>query len=186
MQNYPDEQLAALSQQGQSQALEFLVARHLKGVYFFCVGFLKDEAEAEDAAQEVFVKAWKNLGKFDRSRKFKPWLYAVAKNTCLDFLKKKRSLAFSDLGASAAQESFLSGLVDPLPLPEALLDSSFSSGELQAAISKVPGKQAEVLRLRHGNDMSFPEISARLDQPLNTVKSRYRRAISALRELLGQ
>ncbi len=186
MQNFSDEQLAGLARRGDKQALELLVVRHLKGIYFFCFGYLKDSPEAEDAAQEVFVKVWKNLVKFDENRKFKPWLYKVAKNTCLDFLKKKRVSAFSDLGSEDAQDSFLSRLADPLPSPEALLDSRLSSAGLLSAMNKISPGHAEVLRLRHNSDLSFSQISAVLGQPLNTVKSRYRRGVEALRKFLSQ
>lgn len=175
--HYPaDEQLAIAAAQGDSAALEQLVARHLAAVYRVCYGYLHDRSEAEDAAQETFVKVWRNLDRFDRQRSFKPWLFAVARNTCLDFLKKKRDLAFSDLDAA-----FGSSLEDSRPAPEAVAENVLLGQRLDKAVESLPAKYSNAIALRHKQDLSFREIAAATRQPLNTVKSHYRRALGKLK-----
>jgi len=84
MQELTDLQLIELSNKGDMGALETLISRYLKLVYFFVYSYLKNNANAEDVSQEIFVKLWKNLSKFDQSKEFRPWLYQIAKNSCLD------------------------------------------------------------------------------------------------------
>ncbi len=91
---------------GDEKSLEILIQRYLKPVYGFAYRYVGNVQEAEDIAQEVFVKVWKNLKKpalslskgFDPKKgNFKAWIFTIAKNTAFDFLKKKKSLQFSDL-----------------------------------------------------------------------------------------
>src|SRR5258708_18528094 len=83
------QQLVAEHIAGNKQAFEILVSRHLNGVYNFVYKYAHDLDQAEDITQESFVKAWKNLKKFNSKYKFKTWLFTIAKNTALDALKKK-------------------------------------------------------------------------------------------------
>lgn len=94
MQTYTDEQLIKNYLKGDDNSLEILIRRYLKPIYFFVYGYTKDEQKAEDIAQEVFVKIWKNLKKFDKNKNFKTWIFTIAKNTALDYLKKKKSCRF--------------------------------------------------------------------------------------------
>jgi len=186
MENLPDEQLVKLAAKADSLALEVLVARHLQGLYRFCFGYLKDRAEAEDAVQEIFVKVWRALGKFDQTKIFKPWLYGIAKHACLDSLKKKRIIAFSDWEDKNSEASLYQNFSDISKSPEQQLDSSLLSQKLSKAIGQLSPKYAQVVALRHGRDLNFREISAITGKPINTVKSRYHRAVGLLKGLFGR
>jgi len=88
-----DSQLVQKYLSGDEESLKLLIRNYLKPVFSFVYHFVNNPAEAEDIAQDVFVKMWKNLKKFDQQKKFKTWLFAIAKNTALDYLKKKKFLA---------------------------------------------------------------------------------------------
>ena len=183
--HYPaDEQLALAAAGGDQTALQQLVSRNLEAVYRVCYGYLHDRSEAEDAAQEVFVKVWRNLDRFDHRQNFKPWLFAIARNTCLDFLKKRRDLAFSDLDAAFGEAGFGPSLLDSRPLPEALVENLLLGQRLGKAVKSLPAKYADVVTLRHERDLSFQEIAIETGKPLNTVKSHYRRALGKLKARL--
>ena len=94
-QKLSDERLVALACKNNQVALEVLFSRYLKVIYNFIYRAVSDSFEAEDLTQEVFIKVWKNLSKFDQSKTFKPWLYKIAKNTYLDYYKTKQPSVFT-------------------------------------------------------------------------------------------
>ncbi|MBI5465766.1 MAG: RNA polymerase sigma factor [Candidatus Kerfeldbacteria bacterium] len=95
MNQYSDEQLVALAVRNNQAALATLVKRYLRLVYALAYRYVVDKDEAEDVTQEVFVKVWRHLGKFDTNKVFKPWLYQITKRACLF---KKRPLLQKDGG----------------------------------------------------------------------------------------
>lgn len=93
MQNYSDEQLIARYLKGDEESLEFLIKKYLQPIYNFVCRYVDNEGNAKDITQEIFVKVWKNLKKFDQKRNFKTWIFSIAKNASIDFLKKEKNLA---------------------------------------------------------------------------------------------
>lgn len=153
-----DEELAGEYLKGDERTLEILIQRYLKIIYNFAYKNVGDWAAAEDIAQETFVRAWKNLNKFDQKKKFRTWLFAIAKNASIDYLRKRKTLPIND---NIPAGNFLDSIADKL-------DANFIMGKL------LP-EQQELVRLKQ--DFSFKEISQKLNKPLNTVKSAYRRII---------
>jgi len=90
-----DEKLVQNYIEGQEKALEALVDRYLRPLYNFVFQLVRDENVTQDIVQEVFVKVWKNASSFDANKKFSTWIFAIAKNTAFDYLKKKKTLPFS-------------------------------------------------------------------------------------------
>jgi RNA polymerase sigma-70 factor (ECF subfamily) len=163
---------------GDEKSLEILIQRYLKPIYSFAYKYVGNSQEAEDITQEVFIKVWRNLKKFDKNKNFKPWIFSIAKNTAIDFFKKKKTIPFSQL-------STLETIIDSSPLPEELLERKNMLGTLAKVLNKLLPKYSKVLFLRHHNDLTFREISQWLNEPLNTVKSRHRRAVALLKKLLN-
>ena len=101
---------------GDEKSLEILIQRYLKPIYSFVYRNVGDQAFAEDITQEVFVKVWKNIKKFDQKRDFKPWIFQIAKNASIDYLRKKKSIPFSrfenERGENALIENMASEEVD--------------------------------------------------------------------------
>jgi RNA polymerase sigma-70 factor (ECF subfamily) len=192
MENYRDQELIYdYLKKGDEKSLEILIQRYLKSVFGFAYRYVGNSQEAEDITQEVFVKMWKNLKKFDKEKSFKAWIFTITKNTALDFLKKKKAMQFSDLSAQGGSalgrdgEEWENKFIDSSPLPEEFLRKKDIMGAFAKAVNKLLPKYRKVLLLRHNGDLTFREISERLNEPLNTVKSRHRRALITLKKLLS-
>jgi RNA polymerase sigma-70 factor (ECF subfamily) len=170
---------------GDGKSLEILIRRYLKPVYGFVYKYVGNMQEAEDITQDVFVKVWKNLKKFDRQRSFKAWIFTIAKNTAIDFLKKKKTLQFADFENERGENALVEKFIDPSPLPDELLERKGIREIFIKAAGKLFPKYRRVLLLRHEENMTFREIAESLGEPLNTVKSRHRRALIMLKKFLS-
>jgi len=152
--------------------------------------------DAEDVTQEVFVKVWRNLKKFDQQKSFKTWIFSIAKNASLDYLKKKKAIPFSEFsarggsafgGENVAGENMLAEtLADPAPLPQELLERAGIAQVLNKTMEKLSPKYRMVLFLRYNDHFTFREIAETLGESINTVKSRNRRALIKIRKLLSK
>ena len=179
-----DEDLVRAYIEGDESAFSSLLARHLPAVYSFLFRFVGDADEAQDIAQETFVKIWKNLKRYDVSRShFKTWAFNIARNAGIDSLRKKKHIPFSRYEKEDADYSLAETLPDNAPGQELLLEQELEKENLYALLAELPLPQREVLLLRHEEGLTFEEVSQAIDQPLNTVKSRHRRALMALRTL---
>lgn len=148
---------------------------------FFIV---KDESDAADITQETFLKAWQHFNEYYSTKSFKSWILKIAKNTALDFLKKKKEIPFSDFSADEADELFEETIADLEKNPEELLIERENADQLNMLLQKLPDSQRIVIVLHIHEDMSFYEISEILEESLNTVKSRFHRGMNRLRELV--
>lgn len=171
---------------GDQKAFEALMHLYLKPIYNFAYWYSGDAAGAEDIAQEVFVKVWRNLKKFDHTKSFKTWIFAIAKNTALDFLKKKKAVPFSAFDNKEGENIITETLADPAPLPPELFARKELAQMLERAIASLAPKYREVLLLRYQEHLAFREIADVLHEPLDTVKSRYRRACIMVKKIVEQ
>ena len=178
-----DRQLIKAYKQGDAKALDRLIENYLKPVYGTLLRYVKDPHEAEDLSQEVFVRVWKNLQSFDQTRPFHPWLFTITKNIALDFLKKKKAVALSAIADNEMQQWFLDSLIDPNPTPAQVAEEHERSKELETYLQKLSLKERTVVSLHHLKEWTFKEIAIHLREPLDTVKSRYRRAMISLKKL---
>lgn len=184
MQDLQDAELIALHFAGDEGAFDALVRRHLDAVYAFTMRFLGDARDAEDVAQEAFLRAWKHLKKFDGARNFRTWLFAIAKNAALDLLRKKKTLPFSGFDDEDGGNAVVDGLADPAPLAPELLDRAGIAATLASAMDRLPAAQRMVLWLHYNDHLTFREIGEALEAPLHTVKSRHYRGLIALKAIL--
>lgn len=179
-QSNPDADLVKAYLRGDDDALRFLYERHIPGVFNFISRLAPPELDAEDIVQDAFIKAWRSLNRFDQSRSFKTWLFTIAKNTLLDRVKAKKSIPFSFLDSADGESPSNIEPVDGQPLPDAalqLLESDKAASDLLDKLD--PGKRAVVV-MHVLEDLSFRQIGEVLGEPMDTVKTRYRRAIQAL------
>ena len=183
----PENKLVLLAKTGNDQALGLLIRRYLSAVNGLCLSYLKNADEAEDAVQETFVKVWRNLKKIDPQKNFRAWTMEIAKNTCIDILKKKRAVPLSAFENEADGTNWLSeSLTSHSPSPSELAEQSMLGRVLNAATAKLSPAYQKVLALYYGNGLNFREISETLNEPLHTVKSRHRRAVINLRLILAK
>ncbi len=181
---FTDEQLVGKYLAGDESALRALIERYLKPVYNFVYRYVGNEGGAEDITQESFVKAWKHLRRFDQKRKFKTWIFTIAKNTALNWIKKKRPALISEFENWEGDNELSDSIADPSPLPEELFERSELSIKLSSAMDKLNPNHRTVLLMRYKENFTFQEISESLGKPLHTVKSQHRRALIKLREIL--
>ncbi len=177
-----DQELIEKARSGNDEALQELVNRHLQALYTFCVRYMGNTEDAQDAVQETFLKAWRNLNRFDSKRSLRTWLFAIAKNTATDIMRRRRSVTFSRFDADDDSNVLMDTLADPEPLPEELFERALQAGEVQEALKEVRPRDRMILNLRYEQELSFEEIAKILKMSANTVRSLHRRALITLRK----
>lgn len=163
---------------GDEKALEILIKKYLKPIYSFVYKNVGDAAQAEDITQEVFVKVWKNMKRFDQKKSFKPWIFQIAKNTSIDFLRKKKSIPFSKFENEKGQNVLMESLSAE---SENLIENLDDKNVVAFVMKNLNDKEQKIITLRHSDGLSFKEIADVLKESINTVKSRYRRALVNIR-----
>lgn len=171
---------------GDDEAFGLLVARYTDAVYKFAYRYVRTGADAEDIAQETFVRAWRHLKKFDTSKSLKTWLFAIARNAALDSIKKKKPMLFSQI---ARDEGALETLFAPQlaggELPDAAFDRGMEGASVTGTLSMLPPAYRTVLTMRYRGALKFREIADALGEPIDTVKSRHRRGLLLMKKLLA-
>ena len=171
-----------------------IINRYAQPVYVFVYRLTGNANDAQDISQETFIKVWKNIKKFDSKKgaSFKTWIFAIARNTATDWLRKKRPLAFSSITNSQDEEDrrqFEDTLPDESPLAEeALADKEEKDAwfaRLGDAISSLKEIDQSILQLHQYEEMTFEEVGQVLNIPMHTVKSRYRRALHKLHQIIN-
>lgn len=142
---------------------------------------------AADIVQEVFIKIWKKIDKFDQSKSsFKTWIFTIAKNTSIDFLRKKRSFTFSSLENIEEESTFEERIMDEEILPDEVIQKIQDKEFLNKILEVLSVEYRTVLTLHYQEEMTFEEIAKILNKPLNTVKSYHFRAIKKLRKIANE
>jgi RNA polymerase sigma-70 factor, ECF subfamily len=182
-----DDSYVSAHRAGDQTAFGSLVGAYLDRVFSFALRLSADRAIAEDAAQETFIKAWKGMESFDEKRPFRAWLFSIARNATVDIMRKRRDVSFGSLDASSddGAERFADGLPDDAPLPDIMAEGRELSAAVEAILNSLDVTDRTIVTLHDVEDMTFADISEIVGKPLNTVKSRYRRALLALRARLG-
>jgi RNA polymerase sigma-70 factor (ECF subfamily) len=163
-----------------------LVERHLSMTYKFAYRYINNADDTNDVVQDVFIKAWKYIRRFDVNRNFRTWLLTIAKNTALDFLKKKRPLVFSRIEENDVDlDAFLAPYLEASDLPDAVFEKKQVKDRLDGVLAGLAPSYRTVLSLRYGEHLKFREIAEILQEPIDTVKSKHRRGILLLQKAIG-
>ncbi len=156
-----------------------LVERYQRRLYWSCLRLVGDPDEAEDVVQEAFVRAYERLGDFDPTYRFYTWIYRIARNRCLNVLRRRRVWGLVTLSDPERAPA--------LPAAERS-DRPAEDRELARALvdcrANLPGDQREVFDLRHADGLSYREIAAAVGAPEGTVMSRLARAREKMRACL--
>ena len=164
-------------QAGETEAFEDLVRAHEKTVYNLALRMTGDAQDAEDMAQEAFLKAYRSLGDFRGESKFSVWLYRIVSNVCLDFLRRRSRRPSVSLTAEDEEgEEQQWDVPDERLSPERLLEQKLTREAVQAGLRELPEEQREILLLREIRGLSYEEIGEILSLEPGTVKSRIFRA----------
>jgi RNA polymerase sigma-70 factor (ECF subfamily) len=169
-------------QKGEKAAFEELVLKYRDRIYNLCRHMLGNTHDAEDAAQDTFIKAYHNLDNFRPVASFYTWLYRIAVNTCLDYKKKP---FFKSLFKKADNgEEFIDEPASDRPSPEKLYESKQIGRALHCSIGKLPSKLRTTIVLKEIEGLSYEEIADILEVSIGTVKSRISRAREELKQHL--
>ena len=162
---------------GDQSAFTDLVQMYQDRIYNLCLYMLKDSGNARDAAQDAFVKAYKNLGNFMPKAAFYTWLYRIAVNTCLDYCKRSYPKPLE-------WESNLEEIPSAAASPEEVYEGKEVALALQSALARIPEKYRAAIVLKEIEGLSYEEIAETLHVAIGTVKSRISRARDELRRLM--
>ncbi len=163
--------------QGDVNAFEKLVTEYEKAVYAIAQRMTGNPEDAADMTQETFIKAYNSLSSFRGDSKFSVWLYRIANNVCLDFLRSKNRRPTVSLSAEDddGEETQLD-IADESQSPELLLESSLTRDAVRRGLDSLPPDYKQILLLREIQGLSYEEIAAALGIESGTVKSRIFRA----------
>ncbi len=180
-----EEELVRLARQGDQSAFEQLVRDNEKRIYNLALRMAGHPEDALDLSQEIFLNAWKGLSAFKGDSSFATWLYRLASNACVDFLRsQKRQREAAGFALSLDDEDAPSPPVDSVELPHAQLERRERERALHRALQRLPDHHRQILVMRELQGLSYQEMSQALDLDLGTVKSRLTRARLALRKIL--
>jgi len=172
-----DRELVRLSQNGTEAAFEELVRRHQQRVFALVAGILHRPDDVEDVAQQVFLKAYLGIRRFDQRAAFSTWLYKIAVNECWDYLRKKkvRPLVY-EADLSEEQVSRLDGIVSSDRPPESASARTETREILERMLGSLPEQDRQLLVLKEIEGFSVQELAEILNLNVNTVKVRLFRA----------
>ncbi|NIM96343.1 MAG: sigma-70 family RNA polymerase sigma factor [Anaerolineales bacterium] len=175
-----DRVLAIRTRRGDVQAYGELVGRYQTSVFNVCYRMLGNKVEAEDQAQETFIRAFIRFETFDADRPFGPWIRRIAVNQCLNYLQRASPTPFPLLDE---HDTVMHGTWNE---PETSLERKEESAEVRNAILELPKHYRAVIELRHYQELSYVEIAETLGIPLSNVKSHLFRARKQLARKLSE
>ncbi|MBD7965939.1 MAG: RNA polymerase sigma factor SigW [Bacillota bacterium] len=169
---------------GDQEAFEGIVDLFKDKIYRHCFRMVGNGHEAEDLAQETFLRAYRNISKYNSEYKFSTWIFRIATNLCIDRLRKKKPDYYLDAEVPGTDGATMySQLSSEEPLPEEVVTENEEWNELQAEIMKLPEKYRTAILLKYVEDLSLEEISKIMDIPVPTVKTRIHRGREALKKV---
>ncbi|MBL9169880.1 MAG: RNA polymerase sigma factor [Verrucomicrobiales bacterium] len=175
----PEDDIQKLLQEKHYQAaFEHLVERMKLKVFHLCMGILRDEASAHDAAQDCFVKVWRGLSGYGGQSALSTWVYTIARNTCLSELRRRAYRVSISLNEEGAEE-----IADPNSPPPGEGTPRLQTQEMASLLDRLSERHRRVLRLYYFEDCSYETVAEMLAIPLGTVKTDlYRAKKELLRE----
>ena len=175
---------AARLRRGDPDALAAAIARYQHRLYRYLLRLVADPATAEDLFQQTWVRVMESIRRYDARRSFEAWLFAVAHNLAIDYLRKSRPESLDEMLPSGQMRGDGLAATGPDPL-DSLLEWERADA-VAAALRHLPAIHREVLTLRFEEDMKLEQMAEVVQVPLSTVKSRLRRALDGLRNSLDR
>ena len=177
MKDITDEELAKLTQEGETEAFGILVERYEKKLLRYGKRFLFDYENIKDAVQEVFIKAYGNIRGFDHSKRFSPWIYRIAHNDFVNIIKKNKREPYTIFDTDvifsfASEEEILTGV-----------ERKERKREVEKYLSEIKPKYREILVLFYFEEKDYKEISDILSIPVSTVGVRLRRGREEVKKI---
>ena len=178
IQDITELQLIERAVAGDERAFAELVTRYQTAVYNLAYRMLGDAGEAEDAAQEVFLRIYRRLATYDAEHRFSTWVLSIASHYCIDLLRRKRPWLVPLENISNWMRARTRG-------PEAAALAQEQQDTVRSLLAKLPEHYRLVLLLRYWHDLGYEEIAQVVDLPVSTIKARLHRARNALAALVN-
>ena len=179
-----EKELVERFQNGEQEVFNELVIKYQGRIYNLVYKYVPNSETAKDLSQEIFIKAFRALPHFKRQSAFYSWLYRIAINLCIDFIRQQKrgqTLSFEDLAAGGNDEVVFN---DASPLPPDRLETKELGKIIGQAVQQLPPKQQHVFNLRYHGGLQLKEIAAQLDRSEGTVKAHLHHAHKRLQTLL--
>jgi RNA polymerase sigma-70 factor (ECF subfamily) len=180
--------LVIRAQRGDVEAFGELVRCHQSAVYNVAYRMVGNRRDAEDLAQEAFLRAFRAFDRFDPDRPLRPWLKRITANLCLNQLQSSRvktTSVVTDVHFPGQESITMDSYAQSRPLPEQTVIRRETADQIRAAILQLSPHYRAVIELRHFQNLSYDEMAASLGRPLSSVKSDLFRARKQLAELLS-
>jgi len=172
----PDRELVQRFRDGDRAAFDLIVRKHQKGMWRMVRRYIKSDADAADVTQQAFVRAFRGLASFRGAASVRSWLYRIAINCALSWIRDHKREQPAEIAESELIEA---------PVAPGRISDGEDGSRLRAAIAQLPPKQKMVLELRVFDDLSFKEVAELADCTENTAKVNFHYAVKRLRDILG-
>jgi RNA polymerase sigma factor (sigma-70 family) len=170
---------------GDSEAFAILQKKYKRIIASLIRRMIKDEDDVMDLTQDTFIKTYNGLSKYQSSYSFSSWLFKIASNTCIDFLRKKRfGFVSISQGYGDSEDGGELEIKDDSYIPDMNVLTSERRKVLLEAIEQLPDNYKKIIKMRHGEELDYSEISEKLGIPLGTVKAHLFRARKILYDQL--
>jgi RNA polymerase sigma-70 factor, ECF subfamily len=184
-----DHELVSRAQQGSEKAYRELLGRYQRPVFSIIYRMIRDREQAEDLGQETFVRVFNHIERYDPRYKFSSWIFKIATNLTIDWIRRKElntvSIDGSRNAVTAEQiEATSITIASPDENPEELLEAKQLGAEIEQAIGRLRPEYRAAILLRHVEGREYQEIAEILSLPLGTVKTYIHRGRNELREQL--
>ena len=179
-----DYQLVLQARQGDQQAYADLMGRYRDAIFFMLLKMVNNASDAEDLMIEAFGKAFKNINQYTPNFAFSTWLFKIATNNCIDFIRKKRASTISIDQSAEDQDSQSVTIQSDAPDPEEHMINNQKIKLLREVVAKLKPRYRTLVELRYFKEYSYEEISDELELPIGTVKAQLFRARELLYNIL--
>lgn len=169
---------------GDQKAYADLLDRYRDAIYFMLLKMVNNASDAEDLTIEAFGKAFKNIAQYTPNFAFSTWLFKIASNNCIDFIRKKKASHISIEQSENDEDSAPISIPDDLPDPEENLIKEQKTILMRTVVAKLKPRYRRLIELRYFEEMSYEEISEELELPIGTVKAQLFRARELLYNIL--
>ncbi|GMW03183.1 MAG: RNA polymerase sigma24 factor [Candidatus Hydrogenedentota bacterium] len=183
-----DEELMAILSEGDNSALEELVRRYQNDIFRFCLHYLREVERAREMSQETFIRVYVARSRFDAQRKFRPWVLCIARNLCLNELKRKKAVPMESLEeyASSARNESGALLRSPADGPDQSAMADERLEVLERALASLDSESREIVMMRFFKKMQARDIAEVIESTEGAVRTRLHRILKMLRsEYIG-
>ncbi len=184
MKHLNDSELVTLFNKGNNEAFEEIVIRYQAHIYTYILSITKDPEASNDIIQDIFIRVFKNLSKYNDENKLKNWLFTLARNMTMDYYRKNNKRLLPLEVQDEDEMSILDTLAenDPQPIEIAITKDRVSA--INNALNALSSEERELIYLK--DTMTFKEIAEMQNKPIGTLLSKFNRALSKLKKILAE